>query len=210
MLYVHTHAHSLTMWLQIPPYIYADIGGADRWIWFILANLLSLAAVCPFVGSVSDLIGRRYVALMGAAFIVLGMIICSCAHSMNVFICGMVFAGVGAGINELTALAATSEMAPTAKRGKYVAILIFTILPFCPSVLWGQLIAAHSNWRYVGMICAIWAFIGLVITAVFYFPPPRVNSTGLTRKQIISQIDYVGGALSIPGMLLFMMGLQVS
>lgn len=129
---------------------------------------------------------------------------------MNVFICGMVFAGVGAGINELTALAATSEMAPTAKRGKYVAILIFTILPFCPSVLWGQLIAAHSNWRYVGMICAIWAFIGLVITAVFYFPPPRVNSTGLTRKQIISQIDYVGGALSIPGMLLFMMGLQVS
>jgi hypothetical protein len=26
----------------VPPYIYADIGGADRWIWFILANLLSL------------------------------------------------------------------------------------------------------------------------------------------------------------------------
>src|SRR4051794_16676467 len=25
----------------VPPYIYADIGGTDRWIWFILANLLS-------------------------------------------------------------------------------------------------------------------------------------------------------------------------
>jgi len=48
----------------------------------------------------------------------------------------MVIAGIGAGISELTALAATSEMAPTAKRGKYVAILVFTILPFCPSVLW--------------------------------------------------------------------------
>lgn len=34
----------------------------------------------------------------------------------------MALAGVGAGINELTALAATSEMAPTRKRGKYVAI----------------------------------------------------------------------------------------
>ena len=145
---------------QIPPYIYADIGGADRWIWLVLANLLSLAAVCPFVGSLSDIFGRRYVALVGAAAIVIGMIICSTAHSMNVFIGGMVFAGIGAGINELTALAATSELAPTAKRGKYVAILIFTILPFCPSVLWGQLIAAHSSWRWVGALCAIWAFIG--------------------------------------------------
>jgi MFS family permease len=58
---------------------------------------------------------------------------------------GMAFTGIGSGLNELTALAVTSEMAPTAKRGKYVAILIFTILPFCPSLLWGQLIAYHSS-----------------------------------------------------------------
>ncbi|TKA79621.1 hypothetical protein B0A49_00968, partial [Cryomyces minteri] len=192
----------------VPPYIYRELGGADRWIWFVLANLLSLAAVCPFVGSLSDLIGRRYVAIIGAVFIVLGMIVCSTAHTMNVFICGMVFAGVGAGINELTALAATSEMAPTRKRGKYVAVLIFTIVPFCPSVLWAQLIAYYSNWRYIGVVCGVWAFIGLVLTAVFYFPPPRVNSQGLSRNEILAQIDYVGGLLSIAGMLLFMMGMQ--
>lgn len=72
------------------------------------------------------------------------------------FICGMVFAGAGAGINELTALAATSELTPTAKRGKYVAVLIFTILPFLPSVLYGQLIAYYTSWRWLGLICAIW------------------------------------------------------
>ncbi|KAH0021264.1 MFS multidrug transporter-like protein, partial [Aureobasidium melanogenum] len=192
----------------IPPYIYADIGGADRWIWFVLANLLSLAAICPFVGSLSDIFGRRYVAMVGAAFIVVGMIICSTAHNMNVFVGGMVFAGIGAGINELTALAATSELAPTAKRGKYVAILIFTILPFCPSVLWAQLIAAHSSWRWVGALCAIWAFIGLVLTAVFYFPPPRANSQGLSKAEILKQVDYVGGLLSVSGMILFMAGMQ--
>ncbi|KAK0925265.1 hypothetical protein LTR29_018083 [Friedmanniomyces endolithicus] len=186
----------------IPPYIYADLGGTDRWIWFVLANLLSLAAVCPFVGSLSDLMGRRYVAILGAAFVVLGMIICSTAHTMNIFISGMVFAGVGAGINELTALAVTSELAPTAKRGKYVAILILTIIPFCPSVLWGQLIASKypSAWRWVGLLCGIYNFIGLLLTAFFYFPPPRINSQGLSRNQILGQIDWVGGALSIPGM----------
>ncbi|KAL2025986.1 hypothetical protein VTO58DRAFT_103170 [Aureobasidium pullulans] len=137
----------------IPPYIYADIGGADRWIWLVLANLLSLAAVCPFVGSLSDIFGRRYVAIIGAAFVVVGMIICSTAHSMNVFIGGMVFAGIGAGINELTALAATSELAPTAKRGK-------------------------------------------------------VNSEGLSKSEVFKQVDFVGGFLSVSGMILFMAGMQ--
>jgi len=192
----------------VPPYIYRDIGGADRWIWFVLANLLSLACVCPFTGSISDLIGRRWVALIGAGSIVVGMIICSTAQTMNVFICGMVFAGVGAGVNELTALAATSELAPTSQRGKYVAALVMTIIPFCPSVLWGQLIAYHSSWRWIGCFCAIWAFIGLVITAIFYHPPPRVNSQGLSRRQVLKEIDYIGGLLSISGMLLFMMGMQ--
>ncbi|KAF7954206.1 hypothetical protein EAE96_005335 [Botrytis aclada] len=191
----------------IPPYIYGDLGGSDRWTWFVLSNLLALAAVCPFVGALSDLFGRRYIAIFGAGLIVIGMIVCSTAHSMNVFIGGMAIAGAGAGINELTALAATSELAPTAKRGKYVAVLIFTILPFTPSVLWGQLIASHSSWRYVGLFCGLWAFMGLVITAIFYFPPPRVNSDGLSRKEIISQIDFVGGFLSIVGLILFVAGL---
>ncbi|KAI7004334.1 MFS multidrug transporter-like protein [Hortaea werneckii] len=125
----------------IPPLIYSDIGGADRWIWFVLANLLSLAAVCPFVGSLSDLLGRRYVAIIGACFIVLGMIVCSTAYTMNVFICGMVFAGVGAGINELTALAVTSELAPTSQRGNAVGAAyrgVFVVeLLFMAGMQWG-------------------------------------------------------------------------
>ena len=134
-------------------------------LWFVLSTLELLnrlklittqACVCPFTGSLSDLVGRRWVAISGAAFIVVGMIICSTAHTMNTFICGMVFAGVGAGVNELTALAATSELAPTSQRGKYVAALVMTIVPFCPSVLWGQLIAYHSSWRWIGCFCAVW------------------------------------------------------
>jgi MFS family permease len=156
----------------VPPYIYGDIGGTDRWTWFVLGNLLALAAVCPFVGSLSDLLGRRYVALLGGFFLVLGMIVASTAHSMNVFIVGMALSGIGAGINELTALAATSEMAPTAKRGKYVAVLIFTILPFCPSVLWAQLIAYHSSWRYIGLLCGVWA---AMVYTKFFVPKMRLT-----------------------------------
>lgn len=192
----------------------------------VLANLLALAAICPFVGSLSDLVGRRMVALIGAAFLVIGMIVSSTAHTMNIFICkhmfcgheafcsadsipgGMALAGVGAGINELTALAVTSELAPTRKRGIYVAILVFTIVPFCPSVLWGQLIATRHGWRYCGALCGAWAAFGFLMTLIFYFPPPRVNSQGLPRREVIRQIDFVGGFLSVAGMLLFMAGLS--
>jgi hypothetical protein len=46
------------------------------------------------------------------------------------------------------------------------------------------------------------------MTLAFYFPPPRVNSLGMSRREIIAQIDFVGGFLSISGMVLFMAGMQ--
>jgi MFS family permease len=84
----------------------------------------------------------------------------------------MVLAGIGAGISELTALAATSEMAPTAKRGKYVAVLVFTILPFCPSVLWGQLIAHHAGkfWFYLFLAPIIDMFPRLEVVRTAVWP----------------------------------------
>lgn len=52
----------------------------------VLANLLALASICPFVGSLSDLMGRRYVAIMGASILIVGIIVASTAHDMNTFI----------------------------------------------------------------------------------------------------------------------------
>ena len=71
---------------SVPYYVYRDIGGEDRWIWFVIANLLALASVCPFVGSMSDLMGRRNVAMLGATLIIVGIAVASTAHEMNIFI----------------------------------------------------------------------------------------------------------------------------
>lgn len=136
----------------------------------------------------------------------------------------MTIVGAGAGVAELTALAVTSELAPTRKRGQYVAILIFTIVPFVPSSFYAQLIACkscntpdhpqylcstdHTNWRYVGIIVCVWNGIGFFLTFFFYHPPPRVNAQNKTRRQILGEIDYLGGLLSISGMVCFMAGMQ--
>ena len=121
-------------------------------------------------------------------------------------VAGQVLSGFGAGLNELIALAGTAELVPVRKRGFYVGAVVFTILPFCPSVVYAQLIARASNWRYVGIPVGIWNFLGLVLCTFFYKDPPRIRE--YSKRDVLGQVDYVGGFLSITGILCFMMGLQ--
>lgn len=183
-------------------------GGYDRWVWMIIAYLIPNAALCPFVGALSDLFGRKPVAMVGQILLVIGPIVTATANEMNIAIAGMVFSGAGAGLNELISLAATGEMVPTGKRGLYVGAVVLTILPFAPSVVWAQLIVRASSWRYVGAFVAAWNAVGAILLFIFYWPPPRLNMVGYSRREILKRIDYVGGFLSIVGVLCFMMGMQ--
>ena len=150
----------------------------------------------PFVGALSDLFGRRNIAMFSAVCGLVGSIVCATARTMNTFIGGQAIIGVGAGIGELTALAVAGESAPTKKRGLYIGGIIATVIPYCPSVLYAQLINAAASWRYVGLWTAIWNFIGLVLTALFYWPPRRPNAGDLTKWQLAKRLDYVGAVLS--------------
>jgi predicted membrane channel-forming protein YqfA (hemolysin III family) len=110
-------------------------------------------------------------------------------------------------LNELIALAGTAEVVPVKDRGKYVGLVVFTILPFCPSVLYAQLISRASNWRYNGIFIGVWNFIGLLLCIFCYHDPPRLTAE-YTKKDVLRQIDYIGGILSTGGITCFMMGLQ--
>jgi MFS family permease len=68
---------------SVLPRIYADIGGADRYVWFVIGYLIPNAALCPFVGALSDMFGRRYVAIFGQVLLIIGPIITGTAKTMN-------------------------------------------------------------------------------------------------------------------------------
>ncbi|KAI9791385.1 MAG: hypothetical protein M1816_003952 [Peltula sp. TS41687] len=200
---------------QIPLYLYggviplivADIGGVDRYVWIPLGFFIPLAAVTPFVGQLSDLLGRRELALGACVVVIAGNIMTAKANTMNIFIGGMVIMGAGSGVLELTSLAVAGEMAPAQSRGLYVGCVILTIALYGPSVLYGQLVSTHGTWRWIGLWVGLWVFIGLVLTAIFFFPPKRRNDSGFTRRQLLGQIDYIGGFLSSIGFTLFLAGL---
>jgi len=192
---------------SVLPTIYQDIGGVDRYTWFVIGYLIPNAALCPFVGALSDLYGRQKVAIVGQLTLIIGPIITATAKTMNIAIAGQVFSGIGAGLNELIALAGTAEVVPIKDRGKYVGLIVATILPFCPSVLYAQLIAKASNWRYNGVFVGVWNFIGLLLCFFCYHDPPRLSTT-YTRRDVLRQVDYIGGLLSTFGVTCFMMGMQ--
>ncbi|KAH7088754.1 major facilitator superfamily domain-containing protein [Paraphoma chrysanthemicola] len=192
---------------SVLPLIYQDIGGVDRYVWFVVGYLIPNAALCPFVGALSDLFGRQKVAIVGQVTLIVGPIITATANTMNVAIAGQVFSGIGAGLNELIALAGTGEVVPVKDRGKYVGLVVFTILPFCPSVLYAQMIAKSSNWRYNGIFVGVWNFVGLLLCIFAYKDPSRLTED-YTARHVLKQVDYIGGFLSTVGVTCFMMGLQ--
>ncbi|KAK3331028.1 putative efflux pump protein [Apodospora peruviana] len=192
----------LFLFAGAPVYIYKELGGVDHWVWLASANLLATAAISPFVGTLSDIFGRRYVAISGSVFLVIGAIVSGTAHKMDVFIGGMALSGIGTGINELTALAGTAEIVPVSGRGYYIAAMVLSVLPFTPSVMWAQLISHYSTWRYISILTGGWAFVGLVLTILFY-SPPRTSSAISRKIELLKKIDFVGGIMSIAGLAFF-------
>lgn len=68
---------------SVLPRIYRDIGGVDRYPWFVIGYLIPNAALCPFVGAFSDLFGRRTVAVFGQLCLIIGPVITATAANMN-------------------------------------------------------------------------------------------------------------------------------
>lgn len=195
------------MLLSVQPYIIADIGGSDKSSWFTLAPTVALAAICPFVGNLADLIGRRWSTLFGALCLMVGLCIAGAATDAPMLIGGTAILGAGAGISELNALAGISEIAPNKDRGRYASMLLLSIILFLPLSLYAQELAVHATWRWTCWISLIWCGIGLILTFFLYNPPPRCSSEGLTKWQTLKRMDHIGGLLSVFGLISFMLGL---
>ncbi|ORY86964.1 fungal trichothecene efflux pump [Protomyces lactucae-debilis] len=198
----------LYMLLACIDYTLADVGGADIQIWFILGPLTALAATSPIAGSVSDIFGRRWTILIGGILLIVGLIIHGTPKTAGQIIVALPFEGVGAALLEINALAAVNEIAPNKLRGFYTSMLIWTIIPFAPLGVYALLLAEHATWRWVVWISVIWVAIGQVLTFFFYHPPPRVfHGKVRSLRERLALVDWVGSALALIGLVLFLVGL---
>lgn len=73
--------------------------------WMLTANTLAVAAICPFVGYMTDLLGRRWLCVFGTICLIVASAVMGTAKNLAVAIVAMAIGGIGAGICELTAVA---------------------------------------------------------------------------------------------------------
>ncbi len=86
-------------------YIAEDLNLTTGSAWLPVANVLGVAAFSPFSGYLEDLLGRRTIAISGAALLCIGCLILGTAHGFAQALAGLAISGAGAGVGELTALA---------------------------------------------------------------------------------------------------------
>jgi MFS family permease len=85
-------------------FLVKDMGAADKLSWLPVGYTLAEAATAPFCGYLQDLMGRRYISLVGCLLLIIGVILVGTSHSFGQAVTGMAFSGAGAGIGELTAI----------------------------------------------------------------------------------------------------------
>ena len=185
-----------------------DLGAIEKVVWILVAPYIATGAIAPFVGSLSDLMGRKGCIQFSLVLAILAFILQGAAPNFGCFLVGATMAGAAIGIQILTVIAAASELVPVSKRGATIGYIVIGFLPFAPSSLYGQLIAEH-DWRYIFALLGIWSFISFVVLQIWYKPPPRpALAEGATTMQLLKRIDYGGSALSILGVVLFLIGIN--
>lgn len=106
------------------------------------------------------------------------------------------------------------EIIPVDKRGTYVGILFLLYTPVMGCSAFGiprsnsaQLYSQYS-WRWGAWISIILCSVNFALIFIFYHPPPRPNSPGLSKTEVLKRIDFIGGILSLSGFAVFLIGIQ--
>lgn len=195
------------LYLTLATAIARDLDAANLSFWLLTSPIIASSATAPFVGPLADLFGRKLIFIGGVTFVLIGCIVSAATPTGGGFVAGQALIGMGTVVEELLAIAIVVEIVPTAKRPIYAAGTLCMIIPWSPGSLYGNFITRES-WRWVGMLLGMWNLLIIVLLVPFYHPPPRVNSSGLSRRQLLGRIDFVGGTAITIGILFLSMALN--
>jgi len=95
-----------------------------------MSNTLATAAITPFVGAISDLVGRRWVALSGLVLVMVGTLVIGLAQTNAVV-------GIGSGLAEMIGFAGAVEAVPVKSRGKVIGLLFILYIPIAGGATFG-------------------------------------------------------------------------
>ena len=191
---------SQTILATAMPRIIADLGGFDRYTWTSTAYLVTSAAVIPIAGRLSDIYGRRIILVLGLVIFTICSVPAGFSQSMNQLVASRALQGIGGGIITAACFAASADLFPPWKRGRFQALagLAFGIAAVTGPLL-GGFITDHFSWRWIFLLNVPVGVLVLLIMLAF----PKIRSEVEDRR-----LDYPGMAALALAVVSLMVGLS--
>jgi EmrB/QacA subfamily drug resistance transporter len=153
--------------------IITDLGivlpdGLDDAAWIVNAYLIAFVAVMPFMGRLSDILGRRRVFVASMAIFGIGSVVIATSTTFAPFLVGRVLTALGGGAMVPVGLAIVADAYREERRARALGVLgAIETLGWVWGPLYGALIVRFLTWRWqfwlnvplaiAGIVAAWWA-----------------------------------------------------
>lgn len=181
------------------PKMVAQLQGYDIYAWVFASYYLGATATVTVVGRLSDLFGRKRLILLSVGLFTVGSLLCGLANSMAALVAFRALQGVGAGGIATTNLAIIGDLFSPRERGKWQAVnsLAFATASAIGPVV-GGVVSDTVSWRWIFFLNLPLAAIAIV---AMVYALPTLPSRGRP------EVDWLGSALTIVGVLSLMLAL---
>ncbi|KPM36923.1 hypothetical protein AK830_g9646 [Neonectria ditissima] len=199
--------------LLIPPailsFINADLGPESTYTWTTISWNLGGAIFVTIGGRLSDIFGRRWFFICGAATLIVGAVVGVTGQSIGQMIASGAIFGSGAGLLEM---AFGAEIVPNEWR--MVTIGLFDassiIAQVMPLISWA-IIKYTGQWRNAYYLMIAFQALNTAFLWAFYHPPSfrtKHASSTRTKTDLLKSFDWIGLAMFIAGCTLFIIGVN--
>lgn len=163
------------------------------------------------VGRLSDIFGRRWFFIIGNLLSLIGSIVAATAKHPDAIIGGTVLSGL-AGSVQLSFPMAIGELVTNKARPLWISGIFMSSLQFAcfgPVIAQTFVTNTAAGWRWSFYINIIVAGLAAILLFFFYHPPSfQLLHKNRSRMDQLKRLDFVGLALFISGLVLFLMGLS--
>ncbi|KAJ1814169.1 hypothetical protein LPJ75_002883, partial [Coemansia sp. RSA 2598] len=182
-----------------------ELNSLSRAEWIISGYMITVTALQPIYGKISDILGRVPAMLFGSLMLLIGSVISATAHSMDLLIASRAIQGVGsAGMLSMVNVM-IADLYPERARGRFMGLAsgIWSVSA-SGSVVLGGAITQLSSWRV-----AYWINVPIcVVAAAVVGWTIKVPLPEGSLREKIRKIDFGGSAISLLGMLLILLALS--
>lgn len=183
------------------PRVITELHGFSLYSWVFTIYMLTSTTAVPIFGKLADLLGRRFVYLMGMGLFLLGSALCGLSQDMTQLIIFRAIQGIGAGALMPIAMTIIGDIFPPERRGKMQGIFgaVFGLSSVVgPAV--GGFIVDHLAWQWIFYINLPFGIVAAIILAL------TLKESKGTDKKVI---DWGGAATLTGAIVAFLLGIEM-